>query len=442
MEKKAVLLVWYLFPPISNIGAFRIIRFLKHFRESSWRPVVLTPRYASGFTLDYRLNRAIPAGTKVYRTGNLDLVFLWRKLTGVKEAQEISQEPVVVPVGSPQGMVKKIATFINRWFMIPDKTVGWWPMAVWQGLRVIRRENIRVIYSTSDPLSSHLVSLSLHVLTKRPFIAEFRDLWLDSPYFSRQQPTRIHHLIHQIMEHLVLKRAAHLVFVTRAMRNITLARHPKLAPKPSSIIYNCFDIDEHRSASAAFAMPGRFLVTYTGTLYKGRAIEIFLEGLAQFIRRQGLSPEQIGFRLVGASGDVDILSIAKKMDIEDYVEYVGLVPHAQVADYLQSSTILLLIKSFNDAIHIPGKLFEYLGSGKSILLLALPSEAAEIVRASGRGIIVNPTDVPQIVQGLAHFYKLFQEGNLGRELHQESDLFEAKNMTRELIKTLDAVAEE
>jgi len=55
---------------------------------------------------------------------------------------------------------------------------------------LIREKNIQAIYSTLDPASDHLVALRLTRQTKLPWAAEFRDLWLGSPYFAVLIPPR------------------------------------------------------------------------------------------------------------------------------------------------------------------------------------------------------------------------------------------------------------
>jgi len=55
-----VLIVSYFFPPISNMGSHRILRFVRHLREFGWEPVVLTGKLTSGPLCDQRLLDKIP----------------------------------------------------------------------------------------------------------------------------------------------------------------------------------------------------------------------------------------------------------------------------------------------------------------------------------------------------------------------------------------------
>ena len=66
--------------------------------------------------------------------------------------------------------------------MIPDKAAPWLATAVPAGIGIVRREQIDVIMSTSPPSSAHLVAEAIATATRRPFVADFRDSWLDNPH--------------------------------------------------------------------------------------------------------------------------------------------------------------------------------------------------------------------------------------------------------------------
>ena len=52
------------------------------------------------------------------------------------------------------------------------------------------------------------------------------------------------------------------------------------------------------------------------------------------------------------------------------VELVGRVPRAQALRRMQSATMLLAVRSRYDSIHVPGKIFEYIGARRLILAMS------------------------------------------------------------------------
>src|SRR3989442_8566598 len=172
---KRVLIVSYFFPPASNMGSHRMVRFVRHLREFGWEPVLLTAPDALAM-----------GDTEIHRVKGADLTALWRKTQGG---------------GGGPSRSRGITTFLNRWAMIPDKYFPWIGPAARAGAQI---KNIAAIYSTSDPLSDHLVARRLSRQTGVPFVAEFRDLWLGNPYFARAHPTPLHRALHARLERRVV----------------------------------------------------------------------------------------------------------------------------------------------------------------------------------------------------------------------------------------------
>jgi glycosyltransferase involved in cell wall biosynthesis len=92
---------------------------------------------------------------------------------------------------------------------------------------------------------------------------------------------------------------------------------------------------------------------------------------------------------------------AQEYGIGDFVEELGPVPHGQAIELMMRSNALYLPVStgFYENASIPGKLFEYLGSGRPILASATPdSEVATVLASVGGALCVLPGDI----QNLAH----------------------------------------
>ena len=66
-----------------------------------------------------------------------------------------------------------------------------------------------------------------------------------------------------------------------------------------------------------------------------------------------------------------LLKSIKTYGVENYVEIRDTVPHIEALKLMRKAHLLLLIKNYgkNSENHIPGKLFEYIGSEGKILYI-------------------------------------------------------------------------
>jgi len=340
---KRVLIVSYFFPPAANMGSHRVFRLVRHLRATGWEPVLLTAPGAQEVE-----------GVEIHRVAGVDLTALWRKLKG--------NQP-----GTGSG--KTVTTSLNRWVMIPDKYFPW----IGPAARAGRDLKFDAIYSTSDPLSDHLVARRISQRTGVPYIAEFRDLWLGNPYFARAHPTPVHRALHARLERQVVAGASAIAGLSRGIAEYFERNYSK----PVRVIYNCYDPADY---TGDVAPSGKFTVLYAGAVYSSRSPEPFFAGFAKFVKQRGLPPAQAEIVWLGESPDLDLRAMAQRTGVEAFVRLEGRVAHAEALRRMRAATVLLTIQSPEDNIHVPGKLFEYVGSGRPILALAQPCEVAELVQ--------------------------------------------------------------
>jgi glycosyltransferase involved in cell wall biosynthesis len=85
------------------------------------------------------------------------------------------------------------------------------------------------------------------------------------------------------------------------------------------------------------------------------------------------------------------------------VRLIDFVPHKDSVRFMEESDVLLL--PWTDRLNIPGKVFEYLMTGKPILALSYPdSELARVIQETASGWCVNPEDVVAIQRALTEIH--------------------------------------
>src|SRR5579862_4725574 len=426
---KKVLVIAYSFPPITNMGSHRILRFVRHLREFGWEPVVLTGKLTSGAHCDEKLLAKLPPDLNVNRIDSTDLTETWAKLMGRQRASVGTATAKQSTPVKTQGLT----TFLNRWVMIPDKSFPWIRPAAAAGVKLIRDLKIDAIYSTSDPLTDHLVARRLAHQTRVPWVAEFRDLWMGSPYLARAQPTPIHRAIHTHLERSVVGGAKTIICLSRGIQQYFTKTYPGCQTRA---IYNCFDPDEYPPPAVPVA--DKFTVLYTGALYSSRSPVPFFEGWARFLKQCQVPAGAAEFTILGGSSDLDLAGLAKQHGVEDSVKLVGRVAHVEALRQMQSATALLAIQSPEDDIHLPGKLFEYAGARRPIFALSRPCETAEIITENNLGWVVEP-DAAAVAAKLMEVHGLWKARGHAGLATQSADRFSIGEAGRKLTGLLEEI---
>ncbi|MEI6084962.1 MAG: glycosyltransferase [Verrucomicrobiota bacterium] len=406
---KRVLIVAYFFPPISNMGSHRILRFVRHLRKFGWEPVVMTGPAEGWPQTDPALLEEVPTDLEIHRVKGLDLTALWRKTSGGN--------------GGGPARSRGVTTFLNRWAMIPDKFFPWIGSATHAGCAL---KNISAIYSTSDPLSDHLVARRISQSTGIPYVAEFRDLWLGNPYFARAHPTPFHRACHARLERRVVTGAAAIVGLSRGIADYFEAHYTT----PVRVIYNSFEPEDYPGNSQS---SGKFSVLYAGAVYSSRSPVPFFAGFERFVKERGLTPAQAEIVWLGESPDLDLRQMAEQCGVASYVHFAGRVGHATALKRMRKASVLLTIQSPADNIHVPGKLFEYIGAGRPILALAQPCEVAELVQRHELGWVCAAQ--PAAVAGMLN--RIFSAP--ARPNRKNIEQFSAAGTTKALANLLEQV---
>ena len=88
---------------------------------------------------------------------------------------------------------------------------------------------------------------------------------------------------------------------------------------------------------------------------------------------------------------------------------------------------------------ITGKVFEYLASGKPILLVSSDGEVARIIQKLDRGIIVNNHDIAGIQNAILNYFEKWQTGKLKFSDPLSLPQFDRENLAGKLAETFDGL---
>ena len=367
-------MICYYFPPLGGIGSVRALKFAQYLPEFGWDPTVIAPwngAYYRDPTLEFDEK-------KVIRTASLEISRAGKRMMG--SGRDDTRPAEVGPV------LEHVRGVVRRWIYRPDPQIGWYPFAVRSARRVLQDGKFDAIFSSSFPITAHVVARRVHQEFGIPWVAEFRDLWTDLSRYDSQRRQRLD----EATERELLAAATDVVTVSEGYAKLLLDRGARRV----SVITNGFDPVDFRGTPRS----SRSLATYVGTYYPDRQdLRPVLQALGELIQFGLLS--RLGIRFVGEFPEA-LRETLVQAGLSNSVECTGFVPHREALGYIEDSTLLLLAGPASGAFpgskvsgNIASKVFEYLGSRRPILYIGeADSDVERIIRGFPGVACVRPGD--------------------------------------------------
>ena len=394
-----ILLVAFYFPPAGGGGVQRTLKFCKFLPDHGIDVHVLTPEDPKWFATDEGLLDAVPASTVVHRVPFL----------GPRAASRADALHGVSGIGR----LGVEARFAFERMLVPDKAAPWLATAVPAGIRVVRRERIDVIVSTSPPTSPHLVAEAIAAATGTPLVADFRDSVLDNPHRSYEKAgVRAKRAVTRRMVRSVAGRAAALTTATGAIAEEVAGVHPSARAK-TTVIENGADFDDFDSIP--HEATDRFTIVHAGSFFGQRTPKPFLRALTAMLERRPDLRGRVLARFVGELRDED-RAFARGLGIDDAWHEDGFLTYtAALRAQREADALLLLIPHAGgrgDTV-LSGKLFEYIAARRPVLAAVPPNgQAAKLINDLGAGEVVDSDDVPAIAAALEQLADRWVDGGL------------------------------
>jgi glycosyltransferase involved in cell wall biosynthesis len=402
--RSRILIISYLFPPAGGIGVQRALSLAKYLPRCGFEVHVLKANNAGGPVHDPALVRQIPPEVTVHQALTLEIPFSIRQKFWAKLMDGNAKAPDGGPKAARFSWKGLIAGAAKR-VLSPEPEILWVPLAVRKARQIIQRHRIEFVLVTVPPFSALVVGNAL----KRSFpsltlVSDFRDEWLsfylkdfefqNSDYTRRRA---------EAIEREAAVRSDLVIAVNRSSRDEIRRRYPEQPEEKFAVIPNGYDPEAFAGFVPRASRSLRMLVTHVGTVYKTASPRFYLDAV------DGLSAEvrdQIETRFVGRVAESER---AVLQDRKSRVTEVGFLPQAEALKYMEDTDYLLLTMT-ND-ISVPGKLFEYMATGKPILVLTEPaSEVDQILRETGCGISAPPGNPRAIQQMLMQAFEAWRDG--------------------------------
>jgi glycosyltransferase involved in cell wall biosynthesis len=368
---KLLFIAWY-FPPSNTIAAVRLGKLAKFLSRAGHDVRVVTARdvpYAATLPVEIPEDR-------IYRTAWTDIDSFPSHVKArvrrlLKRSSTVQSNPGATAVQArkpPRGASYYGGTASKLYqllFNLPDKQVGWLPAARRQARELLNDWRPDVIFASAPPFTALLIGYLLSKATGIPLVIEYRDRWSDDPYYP---PPWWRRQMERWMEGKITHRAAAITTVSEPWAEAYRTRYGK----PVAVIYNGYDPTDQPS-DIALSEPGGWpdrnilRITHTGGIYRGRRDP---SPLFAAIGRHDDLKRRVRVVFYGLETDY-VPSLARAHGVENIIEIHGRVNHAESLRQQHQSDVLLLMQMDSplEQGNVPGKLFEYLGARRPILVL-------------------------------------------------------------------------
>ncbi len=398
----------------------RPVKLAKYLPSYGWRPVVLTAKNHDWYYgRDEALIDELPDQIEICRSPMLRSAWIYRILNPLRSSA--------------------MDRWIRRFLVQPDDQVGWLPTAFSSGLKIIDGHSIQAMYSTSAPMSCHIIAYFLKKKTGLPWIADFRDEWYENP--DHRYPTRFHRRFHFQLEKKVVAFADQIITAASGFCGL-LSKHPGCEEKCSTIFmgYDPAEFEKVSSKQGAKDQAGIFTIAFSGLFYSYFKPARVISAINSLIESRDIPKDRIRLLFVGANtpgetGAIDNYGICR---------FTGFLSHSKALEHVKGSdALLLLLSRERGAYVVPSKTFEYMASGKPIIaIVPKQSEVASIIESTRTGTLVDYEDLEGIRMAVLRMYRSWESG--ASDFKPDLDKiagYSQVEQTRDFVGLLESIGE-
>lgn len=437
---KKVLILTYYWPPSGGAGVQRWLKFAKYLRDFGYEPVIYTAGQAEYPVLDHSLEKDIPQGIQVIKTPVWEPYKIYKAFTGQKKSERVVSGFLQENSGGKR-WTRNVSLWLRANIFIPDARCFWIKPSVRFLSKWLGKNHVDLMVSTGPPHSMHVMALRLRKTHGIPWLADFRDPWTNIDFAADLPMGRFARRRNAALEKQVLQHADCVTVVSDLMREeFSLPGRPAV-----QVITNGFDPDDFSIPETALRRDEYFSIVHTGSMNARRNHPALWKAIATLCRENPAFAKRLKIRLIGKN-DFSVMENIRQEGLESFTEQIDYLPHDKIIAEQQSASVLLLaINNYGDAEHgffspratLTGKLFEYLASGRPVLMIGpADSQAAAIIGETGAGKVAGFNDQHSMENILSSWFDQFKQNKLQVAL-SGIEKYSRKALTLQMSKLFD-----
>lgn len=382
---KSVLVVSYHFPPEESSCSEKNIRLVKLLLHHGYKVIVLTKPGIGGYCIN-------DPNVEIIRTNSAGF---FHRAVGSSDCAQLKKTSV-----------NSWKTKLKKWGsanIIPDGTIDWYrPAKDAIKHNIGKLKDCSCILSISSPYSAHFVSRFASKLLGIPFVMSYGDPWIYEPKRKRGV---IRHFIEKHLEGDLIKDAAKILLITQWNKQ----KYQELYNIPEEKILT-FHIgyDQEDVLDIHYERKGDFRVLYGGSLDPvHRDPEPYLKAMRSIL---GIKTD------IFCNDNPKVQDYIRDYHIEDKVSLKPLIKASEFNRMMYNYDALLLFGN-KTPFQVPGKVFTYIATGKTIIYIKnnsyVDDGTEEVLRKYGNAIIVqnNSEDILNCMGDISSFLKSAIQSN-------------------------------
>jgi len=411
---KEILFISYYFPPFSKILSIRAAEFTKRLVKNGYKIFVVSSKSNKNAHKDGELLRKVKSpmikNTKVFN------------LSFAKEGF--------------QSNIKKTTLYFEIFNLI--LFLYWVPLAFLASRRIIKKNNIKLIYVSAPPFFTLILGYILKFSCKIPLIIEYRDPWSYNPYLKETMTKSIENFYLK-MEKRILKSADRIITISEGMKQFLLDNFPETRNKRIHAIPHGINIDDIEKITKRSNISKEITFTFTGNLYGRRDLEPLIRIVSTSHELGKLNNISLNINIFGRYDSKHLTSLFKKYDVYKYFHLEGFVPRDVCLEEVLNSSLALHVGENLNYPTLSFKVLEYLSMRKKIVYIGREeSYTAKFLEKYGLGITlpINDHDLglkrfEELIEGLKK--QTFQTNISSDDLYK----FTWDERTNDLIKIIN-----
>jgi Glycosyltransferase Family 4 len=450
---KRVLILAYYYPPIATSGSLRPAGFSRHLQEHGYIPHIVStdPHDAHPpIAIDQSLARLIPETVQVDRLVHLNLLkelldFRERLSNRPRATEPTSDQPIPGADDSTTGVEGRglnmafrclKSELLSRIFLFPDHQKPW-ISAVMNHVKSLPRENRpQLVYATANPWSALVAGQRVADQLGIPFVADFRDPWTRNP-----KPQASDTLAKKALrlEQKIVRRADCVIANTEELRLAFVEDYPEFASKFVTITngFNDILLKQDDMDSITVEKQAATELCHFGSVYELRKPLHLLQSVDQLIREGALAPSDLKIRFIG-NWLVESTECNRLVDELENKGFVSREPPLSHEAYLQEMrrADMLLILQQDFPLQIPGKIYEYISTGRPIVVVGGHGATANLIDQHRLGVAF-PDRVNELKTHLVELVK--GEKSLNAAKVSQIQNFSYSSLTEKLAVVFDSL---
>ncbi|KNF09651.1 glycosyltransferases involved in cell wall biogenesis [Gottschalkia purinilytica] len=438
-NRKKVLFISHIFPPLGGSGVQRSLKFVKYLRDFGWEPIVVTTGKTKFLLRDEEMISEIPEEVEIIRIDEVD------KIDGRYSKKLIKLYSNIV---NDNDLIKEYVHFISssqeaydNLILFPDQYIVWAKEVLEKIHDKVDFNGIDMIYTTSGPNSAHTIGYYLKERYSVPWIADFRDEWTNNPMMNYDKESIIYKMSFAFEQSII--HYADKVVTCTEISSDNYKRIFNLDNKKVDTITNGYDEDDFNNIKIQ-NYRDKFRIIHNGLLYGvDRKVDNFIKAIYNLIINGSIDKSKIEVTF-GPTDDTErYKNILKDMKLEENIMFIDYLSHEESLKLASKSNLLLLVVGKSEKWKgVPtGKIYEYLRLCKPILALS-PKESIveEIIEKQNRGKNIEFDDIKEIERYILQQYNDWLNGKENSlEITDEVKIYERKLLSENLSKVFDEI---